>query len=348
MNIYRKRTSSARLAALLASLIGGLLFAVAWVPPGRSASAAAVGLRSAGGAPKAYIALHDEGALAVLDTGANRVLGYIPVSLDPQCLAVTPDGRKVYVGSDQLSTVGVVDTATDRIVAQIEVGPSPRGLSVSRGGGQVVVSVWGADEVVIIDTTTDRITGRVPIPRPDRIAISPDGRIAYVGSTSLDDPALAIVDLTRPAKIGRVRLSRAPGALALSPDGKRLYFTVEGVDTLQILETENNQVVAGVAAGASPHGLLASTAAHGVLVVSQPRNELEILDPIRNAVSGTVRVGRLPHGIATSADERTAYVTNEGSGDVSVIDLVERKVMATISIDTIGGTPREIVVQPPR
>jgi YVTN family beta-propeller protein len=72
---------------------------------------------------------------------------------------------------------------------------------------------------------------------------------------------------------------------------------------------------------------------------------LEILDPLKNTVSGTVAVGRLPHGIAANADERTVYVTDEGSGDVSVIDLVDRKVTATITIDTIGGTPREIVVQ---
>ena len=73
---------------------------------------------------------------------------------------------------------------------------------------------------------------------------------------------------------------------------------------------------------------------------------MEILDPTRNTVRGTVAVGKLPRGIATSADERTAYVTNEGSGDVSVVDLVLRKVTAIISIDTLGGTPGEIVVQP--
>ena len=347
MNISGKRTSSERFAALRVSLIAGLCFALACVPAARPASARLLELTPAGRAPKAYIALHDGGALAVLDTGTNRVLGYIPVSLDPTGLAVTPDGHKVYVGSDEVSTVGVVDTATDRVAARIEVGPSPRGLSISRDGRRLVVSVWGTDEVVIVDTTADRITGRVPIVKPDRSAISPDGRIAYVGSTSLDNPALAIVDLTRSAKIGKVALSHAPSALAFSPDGKSLYFTVEGVDSVQILDTARNEVLGEVPAGASPHGLLASSAAHGELVVSRLRNELEILDPVRNIVSGIVAVGRLPHGIATSADERTVYVTNEGSGDLSVIDLVDRKVVATISIDTIGGTPREIVVQPP-
>jgi YVTN family beta-propeller protein len=345
MNICGKRTSSQGPAALLASFVSALLFAVAWVPAGQAAPAAQVAFASGGVAPKAYIALHDESALAVLDTGANRLLRFIPVPLGPRGLAMTPDGRKVYVGSDQLSSLSVVDTATDTIVAQIEVGPSQYGLSMSPDGRKLLVSVWGANEVVIIDTTTDRITGRVPIARPDGSAISPDGRTAYIGSTSVDDPALAIVDLAKPAKVGTVALSHAPRALAFSLDGKRLYFTVDGTDTVQVLDPARNKVIAVAPVGASPHGLVLAAGGHSALVVSQARNELEILDPLKNTVSGTVAVGRLPHGIAANADERTVYVTDEGSGDVSVIDLVDRKVTATITIDTIGGTPREIVVQ---
>jgi YVTN family beta-propeller protein len=226
------------------------------------------------------------------------------------------------------------------------VGLYPYGLSISPDGRQLLVSVWGADEVVIIDTATDRITGRVSVSRPDRSAISPDGRIAYVGSASLDDPALAVVDLTKFAKVGTIPLSHAPGALAFGPDGTRLYFTVDGVDTVQVLEVGRNKIIAAVPAGGAHHGLIFGASAYGTLVVSQSRNELEILDPVRNNLSGTVAVGRLPHGIATAGDERTVYVTDEGSSDVSVVDLVDRRVKATITIDTIGGTPREIVVQP--
>jgi DNA-binding beta-propeller fold protein YncE len=45
------------------------------------------------------VILHDESALAVLDTGRNRVLAYLPVPLGPRGPALTPDGRKLYIGS---------------------------------------------------------------------------------------------------------------------------------------------------------------------------------------------------------------------------------------------------------
>jgi YVTN family beta-propeller protein len=345
MNIRRQRTDFGRPELLLASFISAVLFAVVGLPPGHSASAAAVAFASTAAAPKVYVTLHDDSAVAVLDTTTNRVLRTIPVPLGPRGLAMTPDGSKVYVGSDEVSTVSVIDAASDRIVAQIDVGATSSGLTVSPDGRQVLVSVWGADELVTISAAADRITGRVPVPKPDRSAISPDGRVAYVGSTSLDAPGLAIIDLKRLTHIGRVPLSHVPRALAFSPNGGRLYFTADGVDTVQVLDPRRNKVVAEVPAGASPRGLMSVAARYG-LVASESPDELEIFDLARNVVSGTVPVGKRPYGIAIGPDEQTVYLANGGSNELSVIDLADRKVTRTISLGDAGYSPREIVVQP--
>jgi YVTN family beta-propeller protein len=326
----------------LAALV--LVAAVVWAGAQTAALGADVGAASNPPAPKAYVALHDEGALAVIDTGRNRVLYYLPVPLSPRGLAITPDGRKLYVGSDQVSTVSVIDTATDRIVRTIEAGLSPYGLSLD--GRHLLVSAWAADQVALIDTATDTIAGRLSIAHPGLSAISPDGRTAYIGSSSPNDPALVIVDLVKRAVTGRVPLAHALEALDLSRDGTRLYFTMEGTDAMQVFDTRGNRIVATVTGSPSPHGLVLGSEASGELVVSQSRGEMAIVDPVRNVVRGVVAVGRHPYGIATGPDDRTVYVTNEGSGDVSVVDLVDRRVTATILVDAISGLPREIAVQP--
>ena len=51
---------------------------------------------AAGAAPKAYVGLFKDDAVAVIDTAQNKVLGTIPVPKGPHGLVVTPDGRKVY------------------------------------------------------------------------------------------------------------------------------------------------------------------------------------------------------------------------------------------------------------
>src|SRR5262245_38422801 len=117
-------------------------------------------------APKAYIGLFKDNAVAVLDTSTHRVLSTIPVPPGPHGLVITPDGRKVYVSSDGAATVSVIDTATDRVVRSIEVGPTPHGLAMAPDGHRVLVAGFGANQVVSIDTASDQIVGQIPVAQP--------------------------------------------------------------------------------------------------------------------------------------------------------------------------------------
>ncbi len=320
---------------LVASVLPALLTLAAWAQAAQPTPATA--------APKAYVGLFKDNAVAVLDTGENRVLRTIPVPPGPHGVVVTPDGRKVYVSSDGASTVSVIDTATDRVVGSIEVGPTPHGLAISTDGRQVLVMGFGTNQAVIIDTTSDQIVGRLPIPQPHNSAISPNGRIAYVASQQQGATALVILDLVGKTQVGTIPLDKTPRALALSSDGRRLYLTVAGSDSVLVFDPASNRVVGQIPVGASPHHPLFTPDGQSGLVVSQGPGELTILNPTISTATGSVRVGKTPHWIATSADGRTAYVTNEGSNDVSVVDLASRTVRATIPV---GNAPRKIAVQP--
>jgi YVTN family beta-propeller protein len=294
-------------------------------------------------APKAYIGLFKDNALAVLDTASLRLLSTISVAAGPHGLVVTPDGSKVYVSSDGTSTVSVIDTASDQIVRTIEVGPTPHGLAISPDGRRLLVAGFGTYQLETIDTATDQVVGQISIPQPHNSAISPDGRLAYIGSQKQGATSLAIVDLASQTQVGQVPLDKAPRALNFSPDGQRLYFTLAGSDAVQVLDPISNQVVAQIPVGASPHHPLFTADGRLGLVVSQGAGELELLAPVSNGLDGSIQVGKLPHWIAMSGDDRTAYVTNEGSNDLSVVDLASRTVTATVPV---GNGPRKIAVQP--
>src|SRR6476646_5829170 len=93
---------------------------------------AAAGVATA--APKAYVGLFKDDAVAVIDTAQDRVVGTIPVPKGPHGLVITPDGRKVYVSSDGASAVSVIDTSNDKVIGSIDVGQTPHGLSISGDG----------------------------------------------------------------------------------------------------------------------------------------------------------------------------------------------------------------------
>ena len=85
-------------------------------------------------APKAYIGLFKDNAVAVFDTASNSVMKTIPIPAGPHGLVVTPDGRWVYASSDGDSVVSVIDTRTDQVAATIEVGQTPHGLAITPDG----------------------------------------------------------------------------------------------------------------------------------------------------------------------------------------------------------------------
>jgi YVTN family beta-propeller protein len=297
----------------------------------------------AAGAPKAYVGLFKDDAVAVIDTAQNKVTGTIPVPKGPHGLVVTPDGRKVYVSSDGASSVSVIDTGSDRVIASIEVGPNPHGLAISGDGRRVLALGWGTNRALVIDTATDRMITEVPVGQPHNGTLSRDGSIAWVGSQQQGATALVRLDLKAGKETARLALDKTPRGLEMTPDGKRVFFTLAGVDSFQVLDTTSNQIVAQIPVGASPHYAPFTPDGHWALAVVQGPGELAILDTATNTVAGVVPVGKAPHWSTSSSDGRTAYVTNEATNDVSVVDLTGRRVLATIPV---GNAPRKIAVQP--
>src|SRR5439155_21077510 len=228
-----------------AVVLGALALLGGWV--------VGTGFLTAAGAPKAYVGLFKDDAVAVIDTVQNKVLGTILVPKGPHGLVVTPDGRKVYVSSDGAATVSVIDTAADRVSASIDVGANPHGLALSGDGSRVLVAGWGSNQVLVIDTTMDRVIGKVPIAQPHNGTLSRDGRMGREASQQQVPTALVRLDLATWKEVARLPLDKTPRGLELSPDGRRVFFTLAGVNAIQVLDTATNQIVAQIPVGASPH-----------------------------------------------------------------------------------------------
>src|SRR2546426_1189130 len=318
-----------------AVVLGALALLGGWV--------VGTGSLTAAGAPKAYVGLFKDDAVAVIDTVQNKVLSTISVPKGPHGLVVTPDGRKVYVSSDGAATVSVIDTAADRVGASIDVGANPHGLALSGDGSRVLVSGWGSNHVLVIDTTTDRVIGKVPIAQPHNGTLSRDGRTGWVASQQQGAMALVRLDLTTWKEVARVPLDKTPRGLELSPDGRRVFFTLAGVNAIEVLDTTTNRVITQVPVGASPHYAPFTPDGRWALAVVPGPGELSILDTASNTLAGSVAVGKAPHWSTSTSDGRTAYVTDEGSNDVAVVKLASRMVTATIPV---GNAPRKIAVQP--
>lgn len=293
--------------------------------------------------PKAYVGNFKDSTVSVIDTASGAVIGTVPVSAGPHGMSASPDGNTVYVAGDESSTVSVIDTATDRVTYTIDVGKTPHGLAMQPDGRVLLVAVYGEDRVAFVDTATRAVIGSVDVPKPHTIAIRPDGKLAYVASQQPGRFALVVVDLARRTVVRAIALDKPPRDPEFSYDGKALYFTMAGVNAVQVLDPDTDRLVAAVPTGASPHIAGYFRGAPAATVVVQGPGELLLFDPATHAPLRSIAVGKQPHWVAVSGDGKRAYVTNEGSNDLSVVDLTTGQV-TTIAV---GNSPRKVVVQRP-
>src|SRR6516162_5626579 len=115
------------------------------------AVALALNFGFAAAAPKAYIGNFADNTVSVLDTATNKVIATIPTEPGPHGMAISQDGRTVYVSGDGSSSLSVIDTATDRVVQTVQVGKTPNGVALTPDGRLLLVTIYAEDRVTFLD-----------------------------------------------------------------------------------------------------------------------------------------------------------------------------------------------------
>ncbi len=77
--------------------------------------------------PYAYVPNEKSGTISIIDTATDRVTGEIKAGEKPRGIAVSPDGKLLYVSDQPHRVLNVIDIAKKSIIAKIELGESPEG-----------------------------------------------------------------------------------------------------------------------------------------------------------------------------------------------------------------------------
>ncbi len=258
-----------------------------------------------------YVANQDDGTVSVIRTSDNTVVGGpIPVGVQPWGVAVSADNSLVYVGLGN-GAVAVIQANNGNNVSQI---PNVGGLlnGILAVGSRVYVSDATAGQVVVLQGTS--VIARIDIGSPPNslpmgLVANLNGTRVYVVDLFLDPVTLesalevsAIDTTSNPIALAGVitvdpSTMAAPGGIALSPDGSKLYLTSDAIDRLHIVTLSNGSVVS-VRTGDSPVGVATDTDGR-VYVGNAGAGTVSVFDPTFNPATGlpapkTVRVGATP------------------------------------------------------
>jgi YVTN family beta-propeller protein len=110
------------------------------------------------------------------------------------------------------------------------------------------------------------------------------------------------------------------------------YVTNNGSNTVSVIDTGNNTVVATIPVGFLPFGIAITPDGTRAYAANESSNTVSVIDTATNTVIATIPVGQTPFGVAITPDGTRAYVTNLNTNTVSVIDTATNIVIATIPV----------------
>lgn len=138
------------------------------------------------------------------------------------------------------------DTAAGQASLIVKSGPSaygtPRAVPTGRGplsvvqcpGGRLYVAVSVSDEVLVLDPDGAG-RGRVRVGwAPRCLALVPGTPLLLVSNAGSD--SLSVVDTAEGREVARVDVGREPGAIAVSPDGRRAVVCERGAGSAAVLD----------------------------------------------------------------------------------------------------------------
>jgi YVTN family beta-propeller protein len=224
----------------------------------------------------------------------------------PAGLAVSADGRRLYVCGNLSNRLLEVDVAEGRLLRAFDVGVAP--FDVVLRGGKAYVSNWGGRR-----PRPGELTG--PAGRGTRVKVDPVTHVASEGSVTA-------IDLASGKSRAEIVTGLHASALARSPDGRHVVCANAASDTLSVIDTATDAVVETIWAkpspaelfGAQPNALAFDPSGRTLYVANGTQNAVAVVafDPKGRAskLLGLVPVGWFPGAVVYDAPRRTLHVAN--------------------------------------
>jgi YVTN family beta-propeller protein len=276
--------------------------------------------------------------------GKPAVVATVRVGDEPEGVAVSPDGRTVYVADQSARVLSVVDVASRR-VTPVNLRHTARFVTTSRDGTLVFVSMYEDDKsgsgVAVIDAATRKVLRYLATGvQPYTLAVGPDDRL-WVPIHGLGRVEIYAVADQRPE--GQVTVPPNPHAVAFSASLMRAFTPNHESNEVAVIDMRTDRMLKSVPVSRAPHSVAVSPDGTTVLVAGYEANTADLIDARTMRRTGPFRVGKQPQSVAFATDGAHAYVVNEGDDTVSVLNGHTGATTATVKV---GRSPRTVAVSP--
>jgi YVTN family beta-propeller protein len=251
-----------------------------------------------------YFADTGTSTVAVIDTKDLDPKNYNPaeklirVGLFPQDLAVTPDGRQLWVADTGPQTspswksdLTVISTGTDKVEATLAVKGAPSQIAFSPDGRYAYVTtslgLW------VYRTSTRQVAYVIAgLGDPESVAVSPTGRSVLV--TESQRAAVAVISTRTHAVIRTIKVKRLPWQIVISANGRTAYVADAASNAVSVITTATGRVTRTLSVTDDPDTLALSPNGRELWVGENAGGSVAVLNIVHNTAVGQIELGGGP------------------------------------------------------
>jgi YVTN family beta-propeller protein len=200
-------------------------------------------------------------AFWVIDTVTNKVVAASPGKGFVQGIVFSPNGKTAYFANWDSDVVVpkvlVYKNGSAEPTISLPTYGEDNAITITPDGKHVYVPYVlynGTPDfpeiVTVIDTATDAVTQTVVVEPAssantvDGIAMSPDGRYAYV--SNLGSNSVSVLDTASNTIVKTILVGTSPGGVAVTPDGAYVYVSNQGSNSVSVINAFNGAVIATI------------------------------------------------------------------------------------------------------
>ena len=208
-----------------------------------------------------YIANEDDAITTVVNTQSRKVVAQIDVGVEPEGMAVSPDGKIAITTSETTNMAHWIDTETQALFANTLVDSRPRHAEFAKDGSEMWVSSEIGGTLTVFDTATQtekaKIVFDVKGVHPDRVQpvgfeFTPGDEFAFVALGPSNH--VAVVNAQTYAVEDYILVGRRVWHMAFNSD-KSLLFTTNGVSgDVTVIDVTSRKALKSIKVGRFPWG----------------------------------------------------------------------------------------------
>lgn len=266
----------------------------------------------------AYLPSDQSSVVQAFDFETKRLKDEMPLPTAGNHITCLPDGSALYISHTETNTISKIILPAGIVSSHhLFPGKTPTALAADPTGKRLYILLSTANQMIGYDIanreyTTATDTGE----NPTALAVHPVTGSVYV-------VAAGAARLTIRKSDGTIRkkdlADRDPRAIAISPDGKRIYISHYGTDRVSVLSAETLERLAGILVGNGP-GALAITSDSRFIGVQNRVGTLTIINAEDYSIRGTLRIGNDPAGLGVPLNGNRFFAVDRSGRSIHEIN----------------------------